>query len=508
MEMVKKSEIDNIYVVWHQQQYKDKMEKALEGVSPKVTYININIDANDPNFSRYLENNGYKPIENWKRPKGSRPNPVGIFQERDIKNGEMACGIGHLTAWKQAKKDNAQRALFIEQDVEIRKSHKRDNLKDYMPDANDYISSMDNNNEDWDILYLGFGGNVTHINDIWKLIDEEGNPSKPWPEGELPYKRMHWCYCTHAYILSSSGIDILLDNDYEHQMCAPDEYMPALFAKPNEENIHPSLKYLHGRMKAYVVRPDTEKHNGSWKIVGDIIQGDWQVDDDWNYIYEGHEIEGPEWKSPCELIVIDNFIKDEDLLREIDESEDFWKYGYFWWDGWEKEPATTLRHRLIEHIYRYNPWLRMNINTSVAGYEHWVGRTTPDNVDEQHTFGQKWALRPHQDKDELFWEQHPKGKDRGDDLESMKYPLLGTVFYTQAPEEGGYLQIWNTSDFNKLKDDEKLREAYQLIKPKRNRLIVFDAGKVHGVRAVTKGTRKAIAINLWNPKPITKMEKE
>jgi predicted 2-oxoglutarate/Fe(II)-dependent dioxygenase YbiX len=38
----------------------------------------------------------------------------------------------------------------------------------------------------------------------------------------------------------------------------------------------------------------------------------------------------------------------------------------------------------------------------------------------------------------------------------------------------------------------------EVVYAKPNRLVIFDAGKyVHSVRPVTKGTRKAIAINLW-----------
>ena len=45
----------------------------------------------------------------------------------------------------------------------------------------------------------------------------------------------------------------------------------------------------------------------------------------------------------------------------------------------------------------------------------------------------------------------------------------------------------------------------ELIYAKPNRLIIFEAGKhVHSVRPVTKGIRKAIAINLWLTEPLGK----
>ena len=56
------------------------------------------------------------------------------------------------------------------------------------------------------------------------------------------------------------------------------------------------------------------------------------------------------------------------------------------------------------------------------------------------------------------------------------------------------LQLWDTYDV-------EANGPYELIKPKYNRLIIFDAGKLHAVQEVTKGVRKAVAINLWSEFP-------
>jgi len=42
-----------------------------------------------------------------------------------------------------------------------------------------------------------------------------------------------------------------------------------------------------------------------------------------------------------------------------------------------------------------------------------------------------------------------------------------------------------------------------IILPKFNRLIIFDASKWHHVKKVTRGTRYAVAINLWDEMPET-----
>jgi hypothetical protein len=42
------------------------------------------------------------------------------------------------------------------------------------------------------------------------------------------------------------------------------------------------------------------------------------------------------------MIIIDDFCKDEDLLRRINESEDFWEIGYKWYDGWWSEEPSRF----------------------------------------------------------------------------------------------------------------------------------------------------------------------
>ena len=56
------------------------------------------------------------------------------------------------------------------------------------------------------------------------------------------------------------------------------------------------------------------------------------------------------------IVVIDNFIKDQDLLRDISNDINFFSDPgvYYWWDGWWNGEAKSLKHRLIEHIWADN----------------------------------------------------------------------------------------------------------------------------------------------------------
>jgi predicted 2-oxoglutarate/Fe(II)-dependent dioxygenase YbiX len=175
------------------------------------------------------------------------------------------------------------------------------------------------------------------------------------------------------------------------------------------------------------------------------------------------------------MIVVDNFIKDPLFLKQLEENkkEFFSENGtYHWWNGWWNSPDDTIKKQLISYIWRDYP---MYPSVSLDGFEYWTGQ-----------FGEGAGtdkLDMHLDKDEELW------KSKGE----LSSPIVGTVFYpVEMDIEGGYLEIFSSGP-------EKQPERIQA---KHNRLIIFDAGGTHHrVTAVTKGTRSAIAINLWDKKP-------
>jgi len=187
------------------------------------------------------------------------------------------------------------------------------------------------------------------------------------------------------------------------------------------------------------------------------------------------------------MIIIDGFVKDTDLLRQIQQSEEFWKLGYHWYDGWWNNVATTLRQHLITYIWRDH--CPMHERISLSGFEHWVGIYKANETVSND--GGEFSLISHFDKDEKLWDSAGK----------IVTPKIGTIFYPDPCNnemEGGYLKVWKThdTDFN---------APYELIEAKYNRLVIFDASQLHAVTPVTKGTRKAIAINLWDS-PLTDVD--
>lgn len=174
------------------------------------------------------------------------------------------------------------------------------------------------------------------------------------------------------------------------------------------------------------------------------------------------------------IVVIDDFIKDPDLLKEIESDENFFKETgtYFFWEGWWHSPANNLKKRLIKYIWGDHPPLSKIFN--VAGFEYWTGITTAD-TDSPFLNN----LDPHFDKDEDLFQKTGE----------IQSPLIGTVYYPPQSEfVGGMLEIFSAG---LDKDPER-------IYAKPNRLVIFDAGvDPHAVSKVVQGTRKALAINLW-----------
>lgn len=178
------------------------------------------------------------------------------------------------------------------------------------------------------------------------------------------------------------------------------------------------------------------------------------------------------------IAVFDDFL-DESLLNEIKNDSKFFQDPgvYYYWRGpWNGSPIDTLKKRLIEQIWLEGSPLSQSF--SVNGFEYWTGIQTA-NEDTGH----KNILGQHYDKDEAWFEKTGE----------IVTPFIGTVYYPGIEEwEGGDLAVYT----------DGVDKSPEIIKAKPNRLIIFGAGDyVHEVLPVTKGTRHAIAINLWGAAP-------
>jgi len=223
--------IDSIYVIWHKEDVRRRIEEGLKDfIDVPITYIR-GPSGNDHHFSQWLLENDYTPMGDWKQ--GDEDNPRKWhtdWHKRDHKYGEIACGIAHLSAWKQAKEDGVECPLFLEQDAVPNSCYTWSQTGELI---NFYLKKLKQYNMEWDIFYAGQADACISENII----------------GEL--QKTKWTYCLHAYILTPKALNEVLSHDFEHNLCVADEYIPAFYALKSQ--IHPKLRHLRGKLTAYNV---------------------------------------------------------------------------------------------------------------------------------------------------------------------------------------------------------------------------------------------------------------
>lgn len=182
------------------------------------------------------------------------------------------------------------------------------------------------------------------------------------------------------------------------------------------------------------------------------------------------------------IAVFDDFIKDQDLLDAIANEGDSFYYPtgvYKYWKGWWTSPAANVKQRLAQYIWGDNLPIKPDIDgeIEVDGFEYWTGIQSADIE------GRRNYLELHFDDDVYY------RKETGNRM----FPVLGCVYYPPGFEfEGGDLHIYTDGE----------QSSPEIIKTRPNRLVIFNPGEVvHGVDAVTSGTRGAIAINVWGEEP-------
>jgi hypothetical protein len=195
------------------------------------------------------------------------------------------------------------------------------------------------------------------------------------------------------------------------------------------------------------------------------------------------------------MIVIDDFIKDKNLLLEIEQDNNFnpeslgagpYTGKFMFWDGWWKSPADSVRKKVIKEIWQNNLPLP---EEEIAGFEYWNRRY---NVGE--------SIGHHFDEDGFLYR----------DKKIFRGTVLGCVYYPHINQEfeGGFLEIhkfhledetednleWENINLNISPIEERERIA---CKP--NRLIIFDGGHyLHNTSPIISGFKLIFGVNVWH----------
>lgn len=183
------------------------------------------------------------------------------------------------------------------------------------------------------------------------------------------------------------------------------------------------------------------------------------------------------------IAVFDNFIKDEQLLKEIETNYKhiFRDPGvYRWWDGWWNTEANNTTKKIIQYVWGDHCPITGSFN--IDGFEYWTGHQSAANIDD----GWSDDLKIHFDKDEAWWQK----------TNEVVSPIIGSVYYPPFQDfDGGNLEVYT----------DGTDSTPEVVKAKPNRFIIFQAGQdPHTVTQVTRGSRNAIAINLWEEEPYSK----
>ena len=197
------------------------------------------------------------------------------------------------------------------------------------------------------------------------------------------------------------------------------------------------------------------------------------------------------------MIVIDNFIKDEEYLKELNDNKyllfkDTYQCESIWWDGWWKDKAKTIHQELIEYIVKSNQFIGDELISRVKIFEYWT-----------HVHSNKLSVKLGDMKIDNIqysaWHQN-KNESAYRNKNAVIHPMFSVIFWPVEQEvlSGGYLEIISDKiDDDKCHDNGCPKDCHDFenyqkserIKPKHNRLVIMNPSKWHRVKEVTDGTR-------------------
>ena len=145
------------------------------------------------------------------------------------------------------------------------------------------------------------------------------------------------------------------------------------------------------------------------------------------------------------MIIIDNFIKDKEFLKELMYKKDelfdgtynhkLYDYTQMWWGGYGKEKPKNIKQSLIQYIVdELNKYPEGIDIDKIKGFEYWTHvHSNKDTIilnDKEINLDHK--LPWHTNKDE--WLHYDTGK--------FEYPIFSAVFWPiETDIDGGYLEI-------------------------------------------------------------------
>ena len=224
----------------------------------------------------WLEENDYKLYEDWQLPDSDVD-----WWNRPLDPGAIGCAISHHQVWEHASKSNYKNIIVLEDDFKINSTIEEHKLA-IVP-------------FDYDLFYLGRNSLPSWGDEI--SVGSHGIV-KPAPS-----------YNTHAYMLSSKGIESLLNQQFNKYIMPLDEFFICCYAR----HIRQDLNFVYQDLVAYGISDDlisqTRKSSASGPRT-DIsfrkhqdLYSYWDDSDTWKKKFVAYATRTKEW----ELIIDEPF---------------------------------------------------------------------------------------------------------------------------------------------------------------------------------------------------------
>tara|TARA_B100001123_G_C15335518_1_gene1032698 strand:+ start:1109 stop:1828 length:720 start_codon:yes stop_codon:yes gene_type:complete len=182
------------------------------------------LDWEDFYASGFYEYKNNKTDQNWTYFPVINKKVIFKFWNRPVTKGEMGCSISHYLIWKKAYEMGFSEILVLEDDIEIKNNNWINVFSDF---KNEY---------DYDLFYLG--GSCYDWDSFTKYVN-----------------RVFFKYTTHAYIIKSEAIRILLNSNYTSNMIVIDEFLTTCYDEHPRKDLR-NLYNIERKLKAYSIKED------------------------------------------------------------------------------------------------------------------------------------------------------------------------------------------------------------------------------------------------------------
>lgn len=182
--------------------------------------------------------------------RGWEINSDNDWWNRPVTQGEIGCALSHMSIWRSIVQSGTPLALVLEEDFEV---------LDTIPSK--VIAEMAN----CDLMYLG--RNAVH----------------PDQEERKHFVVPGYSYNTHAYLITLEGAKKMLDNNFQNNIFAVDEFMSATYSDHPREDVRGLVwKDVSAlSVKKEIIKQTSNSHNSTTAHMKDfsIITGasDWDA---------------------------------------------------------------------------------------------------------------------------------------------------------------------------------------------------------------------------------------